>query len=181
MGESPLDLLEPYFLESESYVSGAACADIHTYLPDDLLVKVDIASMAYGLEARSPFLDHHFLEWASQIPVSQKIRAGQTKYILKKALEPYLPMDLLYRQKMGFGVPIQHWLRHDLKGFAYEILLSDKAIQRGIFKKDYVKRLLDENSEGRRSNHTRLWALIMLELWFQMWIDSSEIFHTAPA
>ena len=91
---SSLDLLEQYFLQSPSYVGGAAWADIHTYLPDDLLVKVDIASMAHGLEARSPLLDHTLMEWAARIPPAQKIANGETKSILKSAMEPYLPHEV---------------------------------------------------------------------------------------
>jgi asparagine synthase (glutamine-hydrolysing) len=124
---SSLDLLEPYFRQSQSFVAGAAWADIHTYLPDDLLVKVDIASMAHALEARSPLLDHTLMEWAARIPASQKMYKGETKSILKSAMEPYLPNDVLYRPKMGFGVPIDRWLKAELKQFAYDTLLSSRA------------------------------------------------------
>src|SRR5215813_14175469 len=106
-----LDLLEPYFAQAPSMVAGAAWADIHTYLPDDLLVKMDIATMAYGLEARSPLLDHELMSWAAAIPDTQKM-AGETKQLMKRALEPYLPNDILYRPKMGFGVPIDRWLKN---------------------------------------------------------------------
>ena len=169
-----MDLLEPWFAQARSFVSGAAWADIHTYLPDDLLVKVDIASMAHSLEARSPFLDHHMMEWAAAIPVAQKMLNGHTKGLLKSAMEPHLPNEVLYRPKMGFGVPIERWLRTELKEFAYDTLLSKRATERGLFRGDYVRKMLDENSAGIRFHHTRLWALLMLELWFQMWIDPVE-------
>lgn len=178
---SSLDLLERYFAESPSYVGGAAWADIHTYLPDDLLVKVDIASMAHSLEARSPLLDHTLMEWAARIPASQKMANGETKSILKSAMEPYLPHDVLYRPKMGFGVPIDHWLKAEMKDFAYDTLLSTRARQRGLIKPDFVRTMLDEHCAGLRSHHTRLWALLMLELWFEMWIDSAEPPLTAPS
>ena len=168
---SALDLLEPYFDAAPTLVSGANWADIHTYLPDDLMVKVDVASMAHGLEARSPLLDHVLMEWAMTIPESVKMAGGVTKALFKKAMEPYLPRELLYRPKMGFGCPVDHWLRAELKDMAYDVLLSDSATQRGIFRKDYVKQLLDEHVSGQNSHHTRLWALLMLELWFRMWID----------
>jgi len=171
---SSLDLLEPWFAQARTFVSGAAWADIHTYLPDDLLVKVDIASMAHSLEARSPFLDHHMMEWAASIPVAQKMLNGHTKGLLKSAMEPHLPNEVLYRPKMGFGVPIERWLRTELKEFAYDTLLSRRATERGLFRGDYVRKMLDENSAGIRFHHTRLWALLMLELWFQMWIDAAE-------
>lgn len=178
--QSSLDLIEKYFSESFSYVGGAAWADIHTYLPDDLLVKVDIASMANSLEARSPLLDHKLMEWAARIPSSQKIVNGESKSILKSAMEPFLPHDVLYRPKMGFGVPIDRWLRGEMKEFAYDTLLSTRARSRGIVKPDYVRFMLDEHCSGERSHHTRLWALLMLELWFEMWIDSKNAPLVSP-
>jgi len=166
-----LDLIEPYFAEADSLVSGANWADIHTYLPDDLMVKVDVASMAHGLESRSPLLDHVFMEWAAEIPEQIKIAHGETKSLFKSAMEPYLPRELLYRPKMGFGCPVDHWFRSELKEFAYDVLLSRSARDRGLFRPDYVRCLLDEHCTLTRDHHTRLWALLMLELWFQMWID----------
>lgn len=180
LNNSTLDLLEPYFQQSPSYVGGAAWADIHTYLPDDLLVKVDIASMAHGLEARSPLLDHQLMEWAARIPAAQKMTGGVTKAILKSAMEPFLPKEILYRPKMGFGVPIDQWLKGQLKEFTYDTLLSPKAGQRGLIKPNYVKTMLDEHCSGVRLHHTRLWALLMLELWFQMWIDPAEVPLSPP-
>ena len=169
---SVLDLLEPYFAEAPSLVSGANWADIHTYLPDDLMVKVDVASMAHSLESRSPLLDHVLMEWAAGIPEQSKIKGGETKALFKSAMEPYLPRELLYRPKMGFGCPVDHWFRNELKEMAYDTLLSQSARQRGLFRPDYVRRLLDEHCGMLRNHHTRLWALLMLELWFRMWIDA---------
>lgn len=171
LDRSALDLLEPYFAEAPSFVTGANWADIHTYLPDDLMVKVDVASMAHGLEARSPLLDHVFVEWAATISEDVKMAGGETKALFKRAMEPYLPRELLYRPKMGFGCPIDHWLRGELKEMAYDVLLSASAAGRGIFRRDYVERLLDEHVGGTSSHHTRLWALLMLELWFRTWVD----------
>jgi len=175
-----LDLLEPYFAEADSLVSGANWADIHTYLPDDLMVKVDVASMAHGLEARSPLLDHVFMEWAAGLPEQLKMAHGETKALFKSAMEPYLPNELLYRPKMGFGCPVDHWFRSELKEFAHETLLSQSARERGLFRPDYVRQLLEEHCAYTQDHHTRLWALLMLELWFQMWIDSPAepgVFH----
>lgn len=177
---STLDLLEPYFEQSPSFVGGAAWADIHTYLPDDLLVKVDVATMAHGLEARSPLLDHTLMEWAARIPASQKMVGGETKSIFKSAMESHLPHEILYRPKMGFGVPIEQWLKTDLKAFAYDTLLSTSARQRGLFKEEHVRTMLDEHCSGLRLHHTRLWALLMLELWFRMWIDPDAPPSSAP-
>ncbi len=169
---SALDLLEPYFAQADSLVAGANWADIHIYLPDDLMVKVDVASMAHGLESRSPLLDHELMEWAAALPEKVKMARGETKALFKSAMEPYLPQELLYRPKMGFGCPVDHWFRKELKQLAHDTLLSRKALQRGLFRPDYVRRLLDEHCNLSRDHHTRLWALLMLELWFQMWIDA---------
>jgi len=134
-------------------------------------VKVDVASMAHALEARSPLLDHVFMEWAMTIPEDVKMAGGVTKALFKKAMEPYLPHEVLYRPKMGFGCPVDHWFRAELKEMAYDVLLSDAATARNIFRKGYVKNLLDEHVSGAMNHQYRLWALLMLELWFRMWID----------
>ena len=168
---SALDKLDAYFAEAPNLVTGANWADIHTYLPDDLMVKVDVASMAHALETRSPLLDHVFMEWAAGLPYSMKMAGGETKAIFKRAMEPYLPHEVLYRKKMGFGCPVGDWLRQDLREMAHDVLLSSAASARGIFQKAYVERLLAEHVSNRVQHDTRLWALLMLELWFRMWVD----------
>jgi asparagine synthase (glutamine-hydrolysing) len=171
VNKSALDILQPYFAEADTLVSGANWADIHVYLPDDLMVKVDVATMAQSLESRSPLLDHVFLEWALSLPETATMSGGITKSIFKKALEPYLPREILYRPKMGFGCPVDHWFRNELKEMAYDVLLSSQAINRGIVAPAAVKRLLDEHVSGANAHHTRLWPLLMMELWFRMWVD----------
>jgi len=143
------------------------------YLPDDLLVKVDVASMANSLEARSPFLDHQFMEFIARIPSELKLRGKTTKYILKEALKGILPDEVLFREKMGFGVPIDHWFRNELKEMAYDTLLSDRAVQRGYFKKEAVKKILDEHTSNRWNWQNHIWNLLMLELWQVMFIDGN--------
>ena len=170
---SALDVLEPYFEEADSLVAEANRADIQTYLPDDLLVKVDGASMAHGLEARSPLLDHVLVEWAVGISPRVKMARGVTKALFKSAIAPYLPAEVIYRPKRGFGCPVDQWFRNELKGLAYDVLLSQNARERGLFRPDYVRSLLDEHCTLRRDHHMRLWALLMLELWFQIWIDAA--------
>jgi asparagine synthase (glutamine-hydrolysing) len=170
---SALDLLDPYFAEAPDFVSGANWADTHVYLPDDLLVKVDIASMAVSLEARSPLLDHELMEWAFSLPADARAPNGVAKGLFKKAMEPLLPHELLYRPKMGFGCPIDHWLRADLREMAHDLLLSDRAAARGIVNRDYVALLLKEHMSGPNSHHTRLFALLNMELWFRMWADQA--------
>jgi asparagine synthase (glutamine-hydrolysing) len=172
LDRSAVDLLDPYFAEAETMVAGANRADIHTYLSDDLMVKVDVATMAHGLEARSPLLDHVLLEWAAELPDTVKMAGGVSKALFKAAMAPYLPREILHRPKRGFGCPIDRWFRGELKELAYDTLLSQSARQRGLFRPEYVSRLLDEHSTFRFDHQTRLWALLMLELWFRMWIDT---------
>ncbi|HEV8679837.1 MAG TPA: asparagine synthase (glutamine-hydrolyzing) [Stellaceae bacterium] len=178
LAHSALDLLAPYFASSTSLLAGANRADLHTYLPDDLMVKVDVASMAHGLETRSPLLDHVLLEWAARLPPEVKMAGGRTKALFKAAMAPYLPPAILHRRKMGFAAPIDRWLRRELKSLAYDTLLAPAARRRGLMQPDYVKRLLDEHCTGRANHHTRLWALLMLELWFRTWIDGAAASET---
>ena len=150
-------------------------ADVMTYLPDDLLVKVDIASMAHSLEARSPYLDQRLMEFAASIPPDLKLKGMTTKHILKKALANILPPEILHREKMGFGVPIGRWFRHELKDLAYDILLDPKSVQRGYFAVGFVKKMLDEHVSGKVDHGYRIWALLNLELWHRMFIDSADV------
>jgi asparagine synthase (glutamine-hydrolysing) len=142
-----------------------------TYLPNDLLVKVDIASMAVSLEARSPFLDHHVIEFAASLPERLKLRGLTTKYLLKRVLRQLLPAENLKRGKMGFGVPIGYWLRAEMQPFLRETLLSEKSMKRGLFKPEAVKHLVEEHTRGARDYAHQLWTLLMLELWFARFID----------
>ena len=147
-------------------------ADFSTYLPDDLMVKVDIDSMAVALEGRSPFLDYEMLELTAKIPFNLKIkRLNNKKYILKEALRGLIPDDVMFRPKMGFGVPIDVWFRGELKEYAYNTLLSEKAISRDIFKKESIKKLLDKHANSKVSYAYQIWALITLELWFQEYFE----------
>ena len=172
-GEDALEVLLAAYRESDAPDFGDATlgVDAGLYLPDDLLVKVDIASMAHSLEARSPFLDHEFMEFAATIPFELKVRGRVKKYILKRALAGLLPERILHRPKMGFGVPIDHWLRHELREVAYETLLGSRAASRGYFQVRTVRRMLDEHMQGKAGWHYLLWNLLMLELWHRTYID----------
>ncbi len=139
-----------------------------TYLPGDLLVKVDRMSMACSLEARSPLLDHRLAELAAALPSDVKLRRMTTKWILRKIAGAQLPPATAHRQKHGFGVPVGTWLRSDLQAFAREMLLGEKATRRGIFDPAAVARLLDEHSEGRRDHGQRIWTLLTLEVWHRV-------------
>lgn len=171
LAESSVRLLDKYFDAAPNLPSGAAWADIHTYLPDDILVKVDIAAMAHGLETRPPFLDPDLMEWAAALPPGVKTADGQLKNILKQAARGLLPEEVIYRPKMGFGAPIDVWFQRKFEGLARDTLLSSRSLSRGLFKKAYVERILDDHASGRQLHHTRIWALLMLELWFETWID----------
>jgi asparagine synthase (glutamine-hydrolysing) len=172
-GEDALEVLLAAYRESDAPDFGDATlgVDAGLYLPDDLLVKVDIASMAHSLEARSPFLDHELMEFAATIPFELKVRGRVKKYILKRALAGLLPERILHRPKMGFGVPIDHWLRHELRDIAYETLLGSRAASRGYFQVRTVRRMLDEHAQGKAGWHYLLWNLLMLELWHRTYID----------
>ncbi len=152
-------------------VDATLLTDQMTYLPNDLLVKVDIASMANSLEARSPFLDHEVIEFAASLPESIKMKRLETKSLLKRVAARLVPKEVVYRRKMGFGVPIGNWLRTDMKDFVKEILLSEKSLKRGITKPEVVTRYLDEHVSAKRDRTFQIWALLMLELWFQQFID----------
>jgi asparagine synthase (glutamine-hydrolysing) len=142
-----------------------------TYLPNDLLVKVDIASMANSLEARSPFLDHKVIEFAASLPEALKMRRYETKSLLKKVAARLVPPEVIYRRKMGFGVPVGDWFRGEMKEFVRGALLSEKALGRGIIRPDEISRYVSEHTNGKRDHAFRIWTLLMLELWFQRFID----------
>jgi len=150
-------------------------ADVMMYLPYDLLVKVDMATMAHSLEARSPFLDHKVMEFAAALPATFKLHGLTTKYILKKAFSSLLPREILHRKKMGFGVPLNRWFRSELRPLAYDILLDSRCAGRGYFRPKAVQRLLDEHSSMRADHSYRIWALLILELWHRMFIDKSDV------
>ena len=152
-------------------VDAMLLTDQMTYLPNDLLVKVDIATMAVSLEARSPFLDHHVIEFAASLPQNLKLRRLTTKYLLKKVLRKLLPSENLNRKKMGFGVPIGHWFRGKMQPFLREVVLSDKALRRGLFQPETVRQLVELHTRGERDYSHQLWTLLMLELWFNRFID----------
>jgi asparagine synthase (glutamine-hydrolysing) len=166
-------ILEPWFAKANGagIVDAALLTDTMTYLPNDLLVKMDIASMTVSLEARSPFLDHHLMEFAASLPEKLKLRRLTTKYLLKRVLKKLVPAENLNRSKMGFGVPIGHWFRGAMQPFLRETLLSEKALGRGLFKPEMVRQLIDSHVSVKADHSHRLWTLLMLELWFERFID----------
>jgi asparagine synthase (glutamine-hydrolysing) len=137
--------------------------DMKTYLVGDILTKVDRASMAHALEVRGPFLDHKFTEWISGLPVSYKLRDQETKYILKKALEPHLSRDVLYRPKMGFGVPLGKWFRGPLRRRLQESLLEGALAQSGLFNQPFLEKMVRDHQSGVREYSAPLWSLLMFQ------------------
>ena len=134
-----------------------------TYLVGDILTKVDRASMAASLEVREPLLDHPTMEWVSGLPPELKLRGGEGKYIFKKAMEPYLPHDILYRPKQGFGVPLASWFRGPLKAKVQQMVNSPVLAQSGIFNQRYLQELVDHHQSGLRDYSAPLWTLLMFE------------------
>lgn len=173
-GANAIGILDTWFKRANGIgmVDALLLTDQMTYLPNDLLVKVDIATMAVSLEARSPFLDHHVIEFAASLPQNLKLRRLTGKYLLKKVLRKLLPSENLTRRKMGFGVPIGHWFRGKMQPFLREVVLSDKALRRGLFKPEAVKHLVDSHTRAERDYSHQLWSLLMLELWFNRFIDN---------
>lgn len=150
--------------------------DVRAYLANDILVKVDKASMLNSLETRAPMLDHYLAEYVASLPSTIRTRNGVLKYLLKKVAADLLPAEILTRGKQGFGVPIKHWFRGDLNGFAYELLLSPRAQQRGIFNPEFIRNLLKAHATTTLVNHSSaIWALLCLELWFQIYMDEPSV------
>jgi asparagine synthase (glutamine-hydrolysing) len=145
--------------------------DAKTYLPGDILTKVDRMTMAVGLEARAPLLDHKLIEFVGRVPARFKMRGLETKHLFKRAVEGLVPDEILRRPKQGFGVPIQQWINQELRGRTRETLLDHRATARGYTNESYVRLLLDEHERGRRDHAAELWALFVLELWHRNFVD----------
>ncbi len=147
--------------------------DSKTYLPADILTKVDRMSMLTSLEARSPMVDHIFLEWATGLTSEWKMRGNEQKYILRKLAERLgVPREVLYRPKRGFALPLVHWTRHELKGLIQTVLLEPRTLQRGYLNPAGIRQLLDEHFRGRRNHAGRIWRLLMLELWHRNYLET---------
>lgn len=154
--------------------------DVHTYLTDDILVKVDKASMLNSLETRAPLLDRDLAEYVSSLPSTIRTKGGILKYLLKKSVADLLPEEILARPKKGFSVPIEHWFRGELAEYAQTLLASPKARQRGIFNPRFIMQLLKTHASTRLVNHSdAIWNLLCLELWFQVYMDRSPTSSTA--
>lgn len=172
-GSNPLTFIKPFFSDFivRHIIDDLLNVDVHTYLPNDLLVKVDIASMANSLEVRSPFLDHKLMEFVARLPAKYKLKGSIKKYILKKAIKGLVPNENIHRKKMGFTVPVGRWFRREMKEFLKEILLSESSLGRGYFRTEVIKSMVKDHISARRDYSFQLWSLLMLELWHQRFMD----------
>jgi asparagine synthase (glutamine-hydrolysing) len=152
-------------------VDRALYGDFTTYLPDQLLVKADRASMAHSLEARSPLLDHALVEYAATIPTAMRLKGFQTKYVLKKVAERYMPRSVLYRRKRGFVMPASRWLRGELSPYVRAALDSRTFFDRGWIRPEFVRRILAEHFTGQHDWGEQLWTLLVLEVWARLTLD----------
>jgi asparagine synthase (glutamine-hydrolysing) len=154
-------------------VTRAGLADLAGYLPADILVKVDVASMAHGLECRSPFLDHHVVELAARMPVRLKMRGFQGKWILRHVFRDLLPERIVRRPKMGFAVPLGDWLRGPLRQQLNETLTDPSSLDRGYFRTSALHQMIDEHMSGMWDHSARLWSLLILEHWHRKFVDEA--------
>jgi asparagine synthase (glutamine-hydrolysing) len=155
-------------------VSSLQRLDAETYLPGDLLLKADIASMAHSLELRSPLLDHEVLELGVSLPERLKLRGLRGKEALRRAFADALPPEVAGRGKSGFGVPLADWFRGELRSLAGDVLLGDRMRARGQLRPAVVERLLDEHVSGCADHGHRLWCLLMLEFWQQVHVEADS-------
>jgi asparagine synthase (glutamine-hydrolysing) len=152
--------------DSPDYLDRLLDIDARLWLPDDLLAKVDRATMAFSLEARVPYLDHALYGWCARLPPSFKVRGGERKRILKTLAERYLPKDIVHREKQGFMMPLDRWLAHELRQDIAEALGPRGLARRGLVRPEAIARLVAEHASGRRNHAMRLWVLLILERWF---------------
>jgi asparagine synthase (glutamine-hydrolysing) len=159
--------------DGENWTEKCAHADFTSYLPDDICVKVDIASMAYGLETRAPLLDHILVEKVARLPFALKMRGLTGKWVLRQALRARLPETTLTRKKMGFGVPIEVWFKGGFSSLLEDVLLDKRARERGVLDQEGVRSLIEQHKREGGQQYA-LFTLLMLEVWFRQWIDAAQ-------
>jgi asparagine synthase (glutamine-hydrolysing) len=151
--------------------------DVQTWLVDDILTKVDKMSMAASVEARVPLLDHQLVEFVATLPIGMKVRNLGTKRLLRQAVADLVPAAALSRPKRAFQVPVADWLRNGMREFASEVLLSQRCRERGYFRPQAIRRLLDKHLDGGADHNQQIWNLLCLELWHRVFLDRSTTFH----
>lgn len=160
--------LKPEAYDALSYMMAV---DYQTYMVDDILQKVDRATMSVSLEGREPFLDQHIIEWAAQLPSDYKYHNGIKKYPLRQIVHQYIPKEMMDRPKMGFGIPVNDWLQAELKPLVMAHF-SDTALSHGLFRKEGIQKLLAEFYAGRTEKYLKLWYLLMFQMWYQKWMKA---------
>jgi asparagine synthase (glutamine-hydrolysing) len=179
----PQNVIFDYFehAPADDPVSQMLYVDTKTYLAGDILTKVDRMSMATSLEVRAPILDHVFLEWVTALPPEWKLRGGKQKYILKKLAERVgVPREALHRRKQGFALPLADWIRHELKDMVLTVLLEPRTLQRGYFNPQGIRQLLDEHFRCRRDQSSRIWRLLIFELWHRNFLETIRTANVPP-
>jgi asparagine synthase (glutamine-hydrolysing) len=173
--DSAAAITEPFnHAEADDLLDRMLYTDFVTRLPEHSLVLTDRMSMAHGLEARSPFLDHELVEFLAKVPAKIKVQNNQPKYLMRKLAADYLPATILQREKQGFMLPIAYWFRTDLFPLVSRMLEHSSFVKEGWFKGEYIQRLLDEHHTNRFDHHVRLWMLLNLELWWRLYIEGIE-------
>ena len=164
---SPLSIIEWEWLNLPDFALQAMYLDTITYLPNDILTKLDRATMAFGLEGRIPYLDHRVVEFAWRLPLHMKIRPDCGKWILRQVLYRYVPAKLVERSKMGFGVPLDSWLRTSMRDWAEALLESTRLQQEGFFDAGAVRKKWEDHLSGRGAWQYHLWDILMFQSWLQ--------------
>jgi asparagine synthase (glutamine-hydrolysing) len=171
-------IVEQYdYAKATSPLDRMLYADYMTRLPEHSLMLTDRMTMAHGLEARSPFLDPDLVAYLATFPGQLKIHGRELKYILRKLAAEYLPMSIVNREKQGFMFPIAYWFRNELGSFIHDYLLDSYFVREGFFRRDSVLRLVDDHQRNRIDNHVRLWMLLNLEIWYQIFVEQNELSH----
>jgi asparagine synthase (glutamine-hydrolysing) len=165
--------------DSADLVTRMQSVDTRLYLAEDILTKVDRASMAVSLEVRAPFLDPRVAEYVASLPCNYKLRGQKTKYILKKAVKEMLPPFVTKRGKKGFGVPVAEWLKVKLRPLARDLLSPERVRRAGVFNPNYVARLQDEHERGVANHRKLLWTLLMFELWHESFVETPRRIETS--
>jgi asparagine synthase (glutamine-hydrolysing) len=175
-GEDLLDEARAHYRRAPApdVVGRAQYVDLKMYLQDGILVKVDRASMACSLEVRAPLLDHRLVELVASLPTSWKLQGMTTKYILKRAMEPWLPPGIAHRPKKGFGIPVAAWLRGPLRGLMLDLLAPDRLRRQGHLDARAVGTLVQEHLEGLMDHRKPIWTLLMLQLWQERWAGAKH-------
>ncbi len=177
--KSPVNVLSSSFdseeLNADNYsmLSYMMAIDYQTYLLDDILQKVDRATMSVSLEGREPFLDQHVIEWAARLPVEYKYNKGNKKYIIKEIVHKYIPKEMMDRPKMGFGIPIVSWLETELKPFVDRYLDDGFILKQGIFNNGEVQRIREAFYNGKKERAEKIWFLLMFQMWYDRWMNTN--------